>query len=475
MTILPADGVAFEAEAPLAIVGAGACGLVAALAAREAGAAPLVIERDPVPAGSTALSSGMIPACETEAQRVRGIADSVTLMEGDILAKAKNATDAAMVATLCRESGPAIDWLVARHGIDLTLVEGFLYPGHSVARMHAPPSRTGAALIGSLTAAAERAGIDLLTSATVRSLYSDRSGRVHGIALARPDGTQERIGCRALILACNGFGGNPQMVRRYIPEMADAIYCGHPGNRGDALEWGVALGGEARDMGAFQGHGSVAHPHNILITWALMSEGGIQVNTAGERFSNEHAGYSEQARIVRAQPGSVAWAVHDARLHALGLEFEEYRQAQAAGAVIEAADVAALAARCGLPAAALTATMAATRRLAAGAGSDRFGRDFTARPSLTPPFFAIRVTGALFHTQGGLAVDTTARVRRRGGGVLPNLFAGGGAARGLSGPADDGYLSGNGLLSAVTLGRIGGRMAAAMLGAEGGMFPRPIG
>ena len=39
---------AFEAEVPVAIIGAGAAGLVAALACHGAGVEPLVIERDPV-------------------------------------------------------------------------------------------------------------------------------------------------------------------------------------------------------------------------------------------------------------------------------------------------------------------------------------------------------------------------------------------------------------------------------------------
>jgi fumarate reductase flavoprotein subunit len=53
------------------------------------------------------------------------------------------------------------------------------------------------------------------------------------------------------------------------------------------------------------------------------------------------------------------------------------------------------------------------------------------------------------------------RARRRARGrPLPNLYAGGGAAAGVSGNHVWGYLSGNGLLTAVTLGRIGGREAA---------------
>ena len=72
------------------------------------------------------------------------------------------------------------------------------------------------------------------------------------------------------------------------------------------------------------------------------------------------------------------------------------------------------------------------------------------------PFHAVKVTGALFHTQGGLAIDGVGRVRRKDGTLLPNLFAAGGAAAGVSGSSAAGYLSGNGLLTATVLGRLGG-------------------
>ena len=82
---------------------------------------------------------------------------------------------------------------------------------------------------------------------------------------------------------------------------------------------------------------------------------------------------------------------------------------------------------------------------------------------LSPPYKAVRVTGALFHTQGGLAVDVDARVLNERGAPLPNLFAAGGAAAGVSGSVASGYLSGNGLLTATVLGRIAGASAAALV------------
>ncbi len=466
MSVVSAEGVTFDAGIPLLIVGAGASGLVAALAARDAGVECVVLERDLVPSGSTALSSGMIPACETRIQHDKSVSDSVQVMAADIFKKARGEADPSMIDVMCRASGPAIDWLTATHGLDLTLVEGFLYPGHSQLRMHAPPSRSGADLMGGLVRAAENAGVDVLCGAHVTKIYADDTARIKGVKITRPDATTELIGCSALILACNGFGGNPDMLRKYIPDMQDALYFGHPGNQGDAINWGQSLGGATRHLGAYQGHGSVAHPHGILISWALMMEGGIQVNCDGVRFSNELDGYSEQARRVLSQAEGLAWNLFDGRLRDLVVGFEDFKQAEANGAVLKASSIDELGAKIKVPIAELRATLEKIRHLITAREKDEFGRDFSVNPTLKPPFYAVKVTGSLFHTQGGLKVDSSARVLTANGQSLPNLFASGGAACGVSGPEDWGYLSGNGLLSAIALGRIAGQSAAKLVGAN---------
>jgi fumarate reductase flavoprotein subunit len=433
------------------ILGAGASGLVAALAAREAGQEVLVIEADPVPSGSTALSAGLIPAAGTRVQAKAGIEDSAALFAADIQAKARGENDPALVDLLARESGPAIDWLAERYGLPFSIVQDFTYPGHSRHRMHGLPSRSGQELIDSLRAAAEAAGIEIVTKTRGVALHAS-DGRITGLTVRRPDGTKESIRCGRLILACNGYGGNREMVARNMPEIRDALWFGHDGNRGDAVRWGAALGAEVRHLGAYQGHGNVAHPHGILITWAVITGGGVQVNQEGLRFWDESQGYSEAARAVLAQPGGMAWTIFDERIAAIARQFVDFKQAEAQGAVKTAATIADLAAVTGLPEDNLRATLGAIP----DPGTDDFGRRFDG-PPLTPPYRAVKVTGALFHTQGGLVVDDRARVRRTDGGVVENLYAGGGAACGVSGAGDSGYLSGNGLLAAVTLGRIAGR------------------
>src|SRR3954466_5582003 len=101
-SVKPSDDVEFDSEVPLLIIGAGAAGLCAALAASEAGIEPVLIERDAVPSGSTPLSAGLIPAAGTRFQRAHGIADSPKLFAADIASKAHGEADAKLVQTAAR-------------------------------------------------------------------------------------------------------------------------------------------------------------------------------------------------------------------------------------------------------------------------------------------------------------------------------------------------------------------------------------
>jgi fumarate reductase flavoprotein subunit len=455
-SVQPAEDVDFGSEVPVLIVGAGAAGLCAALAASEAGIEPVVIERDAVPRGSTALSAGLIPAADTRFQRARDIADSAELFAEDIARKAHGEADGKLVRAAASGAGPTVEWLADTYAMPFEVITDFNYPGHSAHRMHGLPSRTGAELIDRLRSAVEAREIPILTGRVCETLFADEDGFIEGIEIAGG----ETIGCGALVLACNGYGGNAELVRRHVPEMGEALYFGHPGNQGDAVLWGEALGARLAALSGYQGHGSVATPHNILITWAAVTEGGFQVSAQGRRFHNEALGYSEAAAQVLRQPGGIAFDIFDARIAGVARQFEDFRNAEKAGALLAADTIEQLANRIGIAADVLQAELNA---IASGYGQpDRFGRVFPADKTLAAPYCAIKVTGALFHTQGGLAIDPQTRVLNAKGRPFPNLFAAGGAAVGVSGSQASGYLSGNGLLTATVFGRIAGQSAAKL-------------
>ncbi|MEM1231746.1 MAG: FAD-dependent oxidoreductase [Pseudomonadota bacterium] len=458
--MIPLAQASLLGQVEVAIVGGGGCGMTAALAAAEAGAETLVLERDASPLGTTAMSTGLIPAAGTRFQQAAGIDDTPEVFAADVLGKAQQQTDPDIALALAQASAATVHWLVDAHDVPLTLVDSFRYPGHTHMRMHGTPNRTGRELMGALANAVGRLEVPVLCEARVADLIIAEDDRIAGVRIARPDGSTEDLGCGALVLACCGFGGNAEMVAEYIPEIAGGVFHGHPGNTGDAVRWGLELGAQVLDMTGYQGHGGLAKDHGVPILWPVIMQGGVQVNAQGERFSNEARGYSEQAVDVLRQPGGFAWTVYDQARHELMLEFDDYRDAIEAGALRQHDTIAGLAAQLSVPVDGLAATAAAVDALREDPAPDTFGRSFAGTQPFAGPYYAVKVTGALFHTQGGLRVDAVGQVQRADGRTLPNLFAGGGAARGISGPGAWGYLAGNGLLTATTFGRLAGTAAA---------------
>ena len=97
----------WDARVPLQIIGAGAAGICAALAAKEAGVEAVVIERDAVPGGSTALSAGLVPAAGTRIQRAKGVADSAERFAADIVRKTRGEAAPAVLESVARGLGCA--------------------------------------------------------------------------------------------------------------------------------------------------------------------------------------------------------------------------------------------------------------------------------------------------------------------------------------------------------------------------------
>ena len=142
-SIIAFSGEEFETKVPLVIIGAGAAGLCASLAAKEMDIEAVVVERDELPSGSTALSAGLIPAAGTRFQREKGIVDSPALFAADIERKAGDEADPTIVEVASARAAQLVEWLADRYGLPFELVDNFNYPGHSAMRMHGLPTRTG--------------------------------------------------------------------------------------------------------------------------------------------------------------------------------------------------------------------------------------------------------------------------------------------------------------------------------------------
>ena len=436
----------------LVVAGAGG-GLAGALRAAQQGLDVLVLEASEHyrRGNNTSMSTAMIPGAGSRFQRALGIEDSPEQFFEDVQRKTKGQADPRIARALAEVSAPLVEWLADDVGLPLHLVTDFHYPGHTHDRCHTIEGRHGTILLDHLVARVKAdPRIDLMVPARLVDVRVGDDGAVEAAVVETPDGATEEIPTGAVLLATNGYGADRELVRRYLPEIADAVYHGSETSRGDALRIGDGLGAASAFLDAYQGHGALARRSSTLLGWATVMHGAVILDTDGRRFGDETTGYSEYAAVIAAQPGSTAWVVFDRRIHDACLPFTDFRQTIEGGALVWADDVGALASATGMPADAVAEELATTAALARGERQDRFGRTFF-EAELQPPFAAVQVVPALFHTQGGLVVDEHARVVRTDGSVIPGLYASGGAASGISGHGAAGYLAGNGLLPALGL------------------------
>ncbi|MRK00151.1 FAD-dependent oxidoreductase [Aeromicrobium sp. S22] len=444
-----------EVDVDVIVVGAGGGGLAAALAASDAGASVVVLEKLDAPGGNTALSTGSIPAAGSRFQREAGVEDDPERMTADLLRQSGPHEAEHLTRRLAETSAELVEWLVDDHQIGLALITDYKHVGHSVTRLHAPRSRRGIDLTNDLVAACGRAGVDVVTGNPVTELLVE-DGVVRGVVVEGERTERYTIRAHAVILAANGYAANRELVAQWAPELAGLEYFGAHGSTGEAIEWGLELGGRLRNQGAFQGYAAVAYPHGSILSWTTQEKGGVIVDSRGVRLGDEIVGYSGFAAEVVKGTAPI-WAVYDTRIRDITLREDEFAELVEMGGAKECATLEELASLIGVDADALRSTLDDYAAAARGEQPDVHGRtDFGLAP-LTAPYVASRVSPGLFHTQGGLDIDVDGRVLRDGGSPVPGLFAVGGVAAGVSGQhGGRGYSSGNGLLTAVGLGRLAG-------------------
>ena len=447
-----------DEAATIVVAGAGGAGMTAAIAAADRGLDVLILEKDLGRISNTGICGGLVPGAGTRWQHAAGIDDSPERMAGDVMAKNGGRADPALVAMIAARSAGVIEFIERRLGLAIHLHTGILHPGLTRHRLHASPGETGAELVAALRAVVTRhPRIRLRDQVEVTGLVAAGTGVV-GVE-ARMGGAMKRIAAQGVVLACCGFNANAEMVAQYCPDMAGAMNLGATTATGEGILAGMAIGAATAHMSGYQGHCHANPVEGTHLGGSLPRLGAIMVNRDGRRFGREDIGYSEFARVVLAQPGGRAVEVFDQRIHDLAMTLGPFREACEAGAVKRADTIAELAAAFDLPAEALAQEIA-TFNADVSRGGDRFGREVFGAP-LAPPFYGSLVTGAMAHTQGGLRIDTRARVLRPDGSAIPGLYAAGGTAEGISGDGPEGYLSGNGLAHAFATGLAAGEAVTA--------------
>ncbi|MFF5232364.1 FAD-binding protein [Dactylosporangium sp. NPDC000521] len=445
---------------PFVVAGGGAAGLLAALTAAAAGVDVLVLEKDLRRGCNAEFSGGLVQGAGTRFQEAAGIDDSPATLLADILRQNRGRCDPAIAGLVADRSRDVVHTLADTVGLDLH-IDAVEYSGHSVRRLHCTPAETGKELITGLRSyvrALDR--VSFVDAAEVVDVQVADDGALD--VVVRRGGTgHDQLRARHVLLATAGFGANRALLRRHIGDAAaDSHFIGSENSTGAGLEIGLRLGAGTAYLTAYEGHSHLNPKYGTRLGGALPALGSIIVGADGRRFAREDVPNSGFAAALARRPGGRGIEIFDEPIHLQALANGAYAEAFSVGAVTIFATLEELADAFGLPAAALAEEV--ERYNAAVDGPCWLGRA-DVRPRLRPPYYASAVTSGLVHTQGGLTIDTAARVVRTGGEPIPGLLAAGGAAAGISGDGPDTYLSGNGLAHAFATGLVAAETVVAAL------------
>lgn len=440
-------------EVDLIVVGASTAGLAAAVTAADRGCRTIVLERTKELGGDAATDADVVAAAGSRFQQSAGIDDTAAALAQDILTATRHHLEPELATALAAQSAALVAWMADRCGVGVELL-ATCAPGHSVARLHLPGERGGATLAADLSRAASRhSHVSVRSGTTAERLVKDDAGAVRGIAVrGERRGAPQMLGGRVLV-ACGGFAADDALVAEHCPELAALPWCGRTRVAGDALRFATEVGAQLRRLGSGAVTPFLAMPGQLDVTAPLVDLGAILVNQAGRRFADETSARLPLAKVVRAQPGRLAYLLFDDRIAAAARAIDPYfarvvlPRTGRRGATVED-----LSKQLELDAEGLRLTLE-TFNGNLELGGDPFGRQQFDGP-LEPPFHAIRVTGARSRTHGGLAIDAAGRVLDANAAPIAGLYAAGGAAAGLAGEGTDARLTGTDALAALGIARL---------------------
>ena len=492
--LVPGVPETWDKEADVVVVGFGGAGGSAALEAHDGGAEVIVLEKSPTPGGATVLCGGIIYAAGTSVQEAEGITDTPDEMYEYWMAMAKGLSDPELARLVADKSAEIVEWFIGMGAEFYSGVApqassgsgewGLYYSGAEPdpwAAAITPPKMRGHIVepveptwpyppkyprapaldlpwgMGSrgtgffkpLYEGVQARGSEVLLETSAISLIVDPTNKeVLGVK-AESDGTELFIKAkRAVVLASGGFIFNEEMVIRHALDRGSTITgtSATYSDTGDGITMGMAVGAGVVNMA--QG----------VLSYTNSPAGAIMVNDGGRRFVDETL-YRVNAETMKGQRDSLVFAIFD----------EDIRKAANVAETTEAPTISELAIALGMDPSVLEDTVETYNGYVESGQDLEFGRTRNKRhgdppdlgmvPITTPPFHAVKVSGNVSTSAGGLRINTKAQVIDVFGEVIPRLYAAGRNAGGVIGDMYAG--SGSSIVDVITFGRIAGQNAAA--------------
>jgi tricarballylate dehydrogenase len=453
----------------LVVVGHGAAGLTAAVAAAEAAHShDLVVEITLLEkaaqeaAGGNTLWSPSYMRLDASDRIAPDFEDAMS-------AACDGRGDRPYFRTLAQNATLTVAWLTS-HGVTFCTPIYYLSAGPR----RIAPAGGGRAIVVALSRAATGLGVELRYGCCAERLVTAGNGRIGAVVASDADGPRS-IPADAVVLASGGFQADAEMMRAHFGPGAENFKLISPGTRynsGDGIRMAIEQG--ARTSGDWNGmHAEPIDPRSEnSAPVVLVYPYGIVIDQNGRRFFDEggglvHETWERFARQIHFEtPGGRAYAILDSRL----FDIAGYERAiRSEVAPHRAATLEGLAGLIGVEAAPLIETVTTYNRAATGDPTlfDPARRDGLAasawldppksnwaRAIAQPPFLAYPLVGAIAYTFGGLATNERAEVLGAHG-PLPGLYAAGEITGHFWGTAPNAVS----VLRALVFGRIAGREA----------------
>merc|ERR1711920_838254 len=442
--------------------------------------------------GSTKATSGINGAL-TRTQRKHKIGDSPEIFKEDCMRGGASRPE--LVNVLCDESAPAVDWIIDKFGIDLSLVSRL--GGHSMPRTHRGKERfPGMTItyglmekIEEIAENSDKARIMLKTKVT--KLLTDKDGNVCGVEAVDKEGRSfKEYG--PVIIATGGFGADfadDSLLGKHRPDLMHLPTTNGDHCTGDGLKMTMAVGGDCVDLEWVQVHPTgLVHPDEpdakvkFLAAEALRGVGGVLLDIEGHRFANELGRRDYVTGMMWKNKGVKLGNTTGFFLCLNGKASKEIewhcKHYKGRGIMKSYSSMAEFAKEYQIPLANIETTFKEYNDIAekqsqdpqngpydaygGGTSWDTWGKKFFHNLPLevSDSFHVAIVTPVIHYCMGGMKINGDAESLGAGDKVVGGLYSAGEAAGGIHG---NNRLGGNSLLDCVVFGRVSGRSAARYL------------
>lgn len=446
-----AEASSLEKSADVVVVGAGGAGLCAALTAEKGGASVILLEALSMTGGATigATSSNV---CGSKMQKEAGVEDTPETILASYENDIRDPYVLEMAKTYAENNGATHDWLREEIGVDFVVDTLNVFPPYPVARcLYAVGGGQG--IVDALTSKVQDSSIELMLDTTAKKLVKE-DGVVVGLVAQDAKGREIAITAKAVILASGGFAANRDIVPYH--ELDDAMYYGVAGSDGKWVSMAAEGGAMLLDMwcvpleqGGLQTSPGFGTQIFSPVLQSFVRGSGILVNPEGQRIANEIKTPNEKwVEAYRSCPDSTAYlfldkATYDV-FYSTGIKdvggaftpetMEKWleKDGKDLPLVVTADTVEGVAAKVGIDAAGLQATIDAFNADAESGMDSAFGRPIKA-PIGEGPYYIIGQNLRYAHSFGGLVANGKMEVLDWTETPMKGLYGAGQALRSIQG------------------------------------------